>query len=266
MNSITVLFIGDIVGKAGRLAVGSLVRDIRVEHHLDLIIANGENAAGGMGITPDIARELFSTGIDILTSGNHIWQKKEIIEYLQQEKKLLRPLNFPSDTPGYGSCLVKTAAGYSVAVVNLLGRVFMDTYSCPFRAIEQEIERLHPLTQNIIVDFHAEATSEKMALGWYVDGKVSAVLGTHTHVQTADERILPQGTAYITDVGMTGSMDGVIGVKKELALQKFLTYLPVRFETSTANPQLNGVMVRIDPQNGRAIEIHRIQRKLPSSE
>lgn len=266
VKSIIVLFIGDIVGKAGRLAVGSLVRDIRVEHHLDLIIANGENAAGGMGITPDIARELFSTGIDILTSGNHIWQKKEIIEYLQQEKKLLRPLNFPSDTPGYGSCLVKTSAGYSVAVVNLLGRVFMDTYSCPFRAIEQEIERLHPFTRNIIVDFHAEATSEKIALGWYVDGKVSAVLGTHTHVQTADERILPQGTAYITDVGMTGSMDGVIGVKKELALQKFLTYLPVRFETSVSNPQLNGVMVRIDPQNGRAIEIHRIQRKLPSSE
>ena len=258
----TILFIGDIVGKAGRRAIETLVQDIRREDHVNFVIANGENAAGGSGITPEIADQLFAAGIDVLTSGNHIWQKKEILDYLRQEKRLIRPLNFSPDAPGMGSCLVTTAEGVTVAIVNLAGRVFMDdTYSCPFRAIDQAIAQLHRQTKMIVVDFHAEATSEKIALGWYVDGRVSAVIGTHTHVQTADERILPQGTAYITDVGMTGARDGVIGVKKELALQKFLTAMPVRFESAVLNPWLEGVLLTLDPESGKALQIQRMQKK-----
>jgi metallophosphoesterase (TIGR00282 family) len=256
----TILFIGDIVGKAGRRAVDTFVQDILRDYHVNFVIANGENAAGGVGITPDIADQLFAAGIDVLTSGNHIWQKKEILDYLCHEKRLIRPLNFSPDAPGVGSCLVTTAAGITVAVVNVAGRVFMETYSCPFRAIDQAIEQLHRQADLIVVDFHAEATSEKMALGWYLDGRVSAVIGTHTHVQTADERILPQGTAYITDVGMTGARDSVIGVKKELAIQKFLTYMPVRFESSVGDPWLEGVMLTLDPERGVALQIQRIQR------
>ena len=257
----TILFIGDIVGKAGRRAIETLVQDIRREDHVNFVIANGENAAGGSGITPEIADQLFAAGIDVLTSGNHIWQKKEILDYLRQEKRLIRPLNFSPDAPGMGSCLMTTAEGVTVAIVNLAGRVFMDTYSCPFRAIDQAIAQLHRQTKMIVVDFHAEATSEKIALGWYVDGRVSAVIGTHTHVQTADDRILPQGTAYITDVGMTGARDGVIGVKKELALQKFLTAMPVRFESAVLNPWLDGVLLTLDPESGKALQIQRMQKK-----
>ncbi len=260
----TVLFIGDIVGKAGRRIVAALVQDIIRDYNVDFVIANGENAAGGTGITPDIANTLFASGIQVLTSGNHVWQKKEIIEYIRHENRLIRPLNFSPDAPGTGTCLVKMDEGIIVAVVNLVGRVFMEAYSCPFRAIDQEVERLGQKADVIVVDFHAEATSEKKALGWYLDGRVGAVIGTHTHVQTADERILPQGTAYITDVGMTGARDSVIGVKKELVIQKFLTHMPVRFESSLLSPWLEGVVMTLDTQRGVALQIERIQRSTNS--
>ncbi len=262
----TILFIGDIVGKAGRRAVNALLQDIIQAHNVDCVIANGENAAGGTGITPKIADELFASGIDVLTSGNHIWKKKEIFEYIQREPRLIRPVNFPPEAPGQGSCMIQTPAGNTVAVINLLGRVFMDGFSCPFRAVEQEIDRMkkEAALDAILVDFHAEATAEKQALGWYLDGKVSAVIGTHTHVQTADERILPQGTAYITDAGMTGAMDSVIGVKKELAIKKMLTYMPVRFESSLINPQLNGVMITVDSEKNMALQIMRLRQPLLS--
>jgi len=263
---VTILFIGDIVGKAGRRVVKSLLRGIVHEYQVDLVIANGENAAGGLGITPKIADELFSYGINVITLGNHVWQKKEIVEYLQCEPRCIRPINFPPDTPGRGSCVVYTRSGEAIAVMNLLGRVFMDGFSCPFRAADQEIRRLKDLGATILVDFHAEATSEKQALGWYLDGKVGAVLGTHTHVQTADERILPQGTAYITDVGMTGAMDSVLGVETERVIQKFLTYMPVRFESSLLNPWLHGVLLVLDVTQGRAVQISRLSRPLLSDE
>jgi hypothetical protein len=259
-----VLFIGDIFGKVGRKAVAAFVQEIIREYEIHFVIANGENAAGGIGITAKIADNLFSSGIDVLTSGNHIWQKREIVEYIRHEKRLLRPLNFSPDAPGMGSCITETAEGIRIAVINLAGRVFMETYGCPFRTVDQEIERLQQKVDIIVVDFHAEATSEKKALGWYLDGRVGAVIGTHTHVQTADERILPQGTAYITDVGMTGSKDSVIGVKKDLVIQKFLTYMPVRFESSTVNPQLDGVVVTLDVEKRIALQIERIQRSMSS--
>ena len=259
-DKLTILFIGDIFGKAGRRAVQTFVPDIVKEYNATVVIANGENAAGGTGITPKIAEQLFAVGIHVLTSGNHIWQKKEIIEYIRQERRLLRPVNFPPETPGAGSCLITTADAVNIAVVNATGRVFMDTYGCPFRALDHELEQLRQQTNNIIVDFHAEATSEKYALGWYLNGRVSAVIGTHTHVQTADERILSQGTAYISDAGMTGAKDAVIGVRTELAIRKFLTYMPVRFESSCENPSLNGVIVTLDPHTGHALHIERIQR------
>lgn len=239
-----------------------LLQDVVHEYQVDLVIANSENAAGGVGVTPKIAAHLFSLGVDVQTSGNHIWQKREIYDYITHETRLIRPLNFSPDVPGSGSCIVQTSSGHPVAVVNLIGRVFMDGFSCPFRVAADQIARLKEHVTTIIVDFHAEATSEKQALGWYLDGKVSAVIGTHTHVQTADERILPQGTAYITDAGMTGSMDSVLGVKKELVIQKFLTHMPVRFETSLENPQLNGVILTLDVERGVARHIMRIRRPL----
>jgi hypothetical protein len=258
---LSILFIGDIVGRAGRKAISLFLQDIVVEHNVALVIANGENAAGGVGITPKIADQLLDSGIHLLTSGNHIWQKKEIFDYLDREKRIIRPLNFHPDSPGKGSCLIQAADGTTVAVVNLAGRVFMgDTYGCPFQAVEQELASLKRQASCVLVDFHAEATAEKVAMGWFLDGKVSAVMGTHTHVQTADEQILPQGTAYISDVGMTGSRHSVIGVKTELVLQKFLTYLPVRFESSREKPGLDGVIMHIDPHTGIAQHLERIQR------
>ncbi|MDY0096212.1 MAG: TIGR00282 family metallophosphoesterase [Candidatus Vecturithrix sp.] len=264
--NVTLLFIGDIVGKAGRRAVKTLLQSVVHEFQVDIVIANGENAAGGVGITPKIAEDLFSSGIHVLTSGNHVWQKKEIIEYIQHERRLIRPLNFPPETPGMGSCVVHTDSGQAIAVLNLLGRVFMDGFSCPFRAADQEIHRLKDSGATVIIDFHAEATSEKQALAWYLDGKVGAVLGTHTHVQTADEHILPQGTAYITDVGMTGAMDSVIGVETEQVIQKFLTYMPVRFESALLHPCLHGVVVTLDTARKVAVRIARLRRPLALTE
>jgi hypothetical protein len=255
---VKVLFIGDIVGKAGRRAVELFLRRVRDEHDVSFTIANGENAAGGFGVTLPVVEDLFSAGIDVITTGNHVWDKREALQLLPKEHRVLRPLNYPPGTPGVGSVVMKDSGGHPVAVLNLEGRVFMRPQDCPFRAAEDEIRRLQEETPVIIVDFHAEATSEKLAMGWYLDGKVSAVFGTHTHVQTADERILPEGTAYITDAGMTGPSESVIGVKKDIILRRFLTSLPERFETAKGDPQFQAVIADIDPRDGKALSIVRL--------
>ncbi len=257
-----ILFIGDIVGLPGREAVKGLLPVLKKEFCLDFVIANAENAAGGSGITPRIAAELFDSGVCVLTSGDHIWKKREILEIINDDSRILRPINFPQGAPGRGSGVFKTNDGQKIAVVNVQGRVFMEALDCPFKAVRQEIASLSKEAKIIIVDIHAEATSEKVALGWYLDGKVSAVLGTHTHIQTADEKILPQGTAFISDVGMTGPFDSVIGRRIEDVLERFLTAVPIRFEVASENIQLHGVVVDIDVNMGKAKSIIRIQRKL----
>ena len=253
-----VLFIGDIIGEPGRKMVRAQLRGLRDAHRVDLVIANGENAAGGFGITSEIADELFFMGIDVLTSGNHVWDKKEIEPYLAKQGRLIRPANYPEGNPGVGTVVVTTEKGDKAAVLNLEGRVFMSNLADPFRVAEREIERLHAETRVVIIDFHAEATSEKIALAWHLDGKASAVIGTHTHVQTADERILTQGTAFITDAGMTGPTDSVIGVKKEQAIARFLTQTPHRFEIPKGPVHLCAVVVDIDAKTGKANSIERI--------
>jgi len=255
-----VLLIGDIVGLPGCRAVAELLPGIISDYNLDFVIANAENAAGGFGLTQTLARELFACGVQVLTSGNHIWDKKNIVKYIQQDARLLRPANFPAETPGRGSGILESSAHVPIGVLNLAGRVFMDSLDCPFRTARREIELLREKTPVIIVDMHAEATSEKIALGWFLDGTVSAVLGTHTHVQTADEKILPQGTAYITDAGMTGAADSVIGVRKEQALKRFLTQMPAHFAPAENDVQLQGVWVEIDPDTGKCSHIERIKR------
>lgn len=257
-----ILFIGDIVGSPGRDAVKKLLPGLKKEFGLDFTIANAENAAGGSGITEGVAQELFASGADVLTAGDHVWKKREIIEYINRENRILRPLNFPEGAPGNGWSLFKTQKGLSIGVINVQGRTFMDPIDCPFRAARKAQESLSVDTKVIIVDMHAEATSEKIALGWYLDGSVSCVAGTHTHVQTADEKILPSGTAYITDVGMTGPIDSVIGRRVEDVLARFITGIPTRFEIADANIQLQGVMVEINEGTGLAKSIVRIQRKI----
>lgn len=227
---------------------------------IDFVIANGENASGGMGITPPHAEMLLNMGVHCITSGNHIWRKKETIPFLDQEPRILRPANYPPGVPGRGSGIYTTPQGSKVGVVNLEGQVFMRPLLSPFKTVEEHIASLRKETQVIIVDFHAEATSEKMALGWFLDGQVSAVVGTHTHVQTADDRVLPGGTAYITDVGMTGPIDSVIGIKKEIALERFLTLLPNKFEPATGNVELQGVIVEVDENTGLSVGIRRVKR------
>ena len=257
-----ILFIGDIVGSPGREAIKKLLPGLIKGDSLDFVVANAENVAGGSGITLKTAEDLFASGVDVLTSGDHIWKRSEIFELLNTEGRILRPLNFPSTSPGKGSSVFKTKTGKNVGVINVNGRVFMDPLECPFKTSLQAAEELSKETNIIIVDMHAEATSEKVALGWYLDGKVSAVLGTHTHIQTADEKILPKGTAYITDAGMTGPYDSVIGRKVEDVLQRFLTLLPTRFEVAENNIQLHGVLLNIDNKTGRAISIERVQKKI----
>jgi len=257
-----ILFIGDIVGSPGREAVKSLLPGLKEKHSLDFIIANAENAAGGSGITSKIAEDLFISGVDVLTSGDHIWKKREIFEIIDIEQRILRPLNYPAPAPGRGAGLFKTSDGYLIGVINICGRVFMEALECPFRTSIQAIEELSKKTKLIFVDIHAEATSEKVALGWYLDGRVSAVLGTHTHIQTADEKILPSGTAYITDVGMTGPLHSVIGRKIENVLSRFLTSVPTRFDVAEEDVWLQGVVLDIDKNSGRAQSISRIQEKM----
>lgn len=257
-----ILFIGDIVGSPGRRAISALLSGLKEEYSLDFVIANAENASGGSGIIPRVAEELFGSGVDVLTSGDHIWKRKEIFELIGREKRILRPLNFPASSPGRGSNIFKTKEGKKIGVINVNGRVFMEALECPFKTALAAREELAQETKIIIVDIHAEATSEKIALGWYLDGKVSAVLGTHTHIQTADERVLPQGTAYITDVGMCGPYDSVIGRKVENVLERFITSMPVRFEVADENIKLCAVVVDIDEKTGRAKSIQRIQKGL----
>ena len=257
-----ILFIGDIVGKPGREAVKTLLPGLKKEFNLDFVIANAENAAGGSGITPKVAQELFDSGLNVLTSGDHIWKKREILEIIDKEERILRPLNFPATAPGRGWGVFNAQNNFKVGVINVQGRVFMEALECPFRTTRQTQEVLSKETKIIIVDIHAEATSEKVALGWYLDGKVSCVLGTHTHIQTADERILPGGCAYITDVGMTGPCDSVIGRRIEDVLERFITSVPTRFEVAQENIQLQGVVLDIDENSGKARSITRIQKKL----
>lgn len=254
-----ILFIGDIVGRPGRQAISGLLSNIRRAHKVDLVIANAENASGGFGATPQVVGELLDNGIDLLTSGNHIWDKKEIIPCFDEERRLLRPANYPTGNPGAGSIVVNTPTGDKVGVLNILGRVFLSNVDCPFKTARKEIGRLMMETNIILVDIHAEATSEKVAMGWFLDGEVSAVVGTHTHVQTADERILPQGTAYITDVGMTGSVNSVIGMKREIVIERFLTQRPQRFKVAKGNVQLNAVIIDIDSETGKSSGIKRLR-------
>ena len=258
-----ILFIGDIVGSPGRDAIEKLLPGLKKEYSLDFVIANAENAAGGSGITPKIARELFTLGVDVITAGDHIWKKREIFEIIAEESHILRPANFPPPCVGVGGSVYKAGNGSKVGVMSILGRVFMEPFmECPFRTAKSEYDKLSKETKIIIVDVHAEATSEKIALGWYLDGLASAVMGTHTHVQTADERILPRGCAYITDVGMTGPVDSVIGRKVEDVLERFITQMPTRFEIASDNIQLQGAVVDIDEETGKARSIVRVQKKL----
>ena len=257
-----ILFLGDIVGRPGRELVRRGLAGLVDQYRIDLVIANAENAAAGFGITREIGDQLLEYGIDVMTSGNHIWDKKEALDYIGAESRLLRPANYPAGVPGNGSYLARTRDGQSVGVVNLMGRVFMLNIDDPFSCALREIEALRQRTRIIFVDFHAEATSEKIAMGWHLDGRVTAVIGTHTHVQTADERILPKGTAYLTDVGMTGPHDSVIGVEIAPALGRFLNAMPARFETATGNPRLNAVVVEADAATGRATDIERVSYSL----
>jgi len=259
--SVNILFIGDIIGKPGRRIVKELLPGLVDRFKIDLVVANGENASGGIGISIKGADELLSNGIHVLTSGNHIWKKKEILNYIQENPDLIRPANYPPEAPGNGSVIKETKSGHRIGILNLLGRTFMEAVDCPFKKALAERGRLIKQTPIILVDFHAEATSEKVALGWFLDGKVSAVLGTHTHIQTSDERILPQGTAYMTDAGMTGPTDSVIGVKKELAIDRFLTQMHYKFEVASKALVLEGAVISIDPGTGRATGITRIRER-----
>ncbi len=253
------LIIGDVVGRSGRRAVKVNLGRLKKELALDMVIANGENAAGGKGITKEVAHELFASGVDVLTMGNHVWNKREAFEYIDGEIRIIRPANYPPGVPGIGAGVFDKCKKAKVAVVNLAGRVFLQSIDCPFRKADEILERLAGKVRVVIIDFHAEATSEKVALGWYLDGRVSALIGTHTHVQTADECILPGGTAYITDIGMTGPFNSIIGVKKEMVLDSFITQIPQRFEVATGPFQFNGVVVDIDENSGKATAITRIQ-------
>ena len=254
----TILFIGDIVGRPGRDLVQKGLRALVEHYDVDFTIANAENAAAGFGLTRDIGDTLLDWGIDVMTSGNHIWDKKEVLEYIPGEPRLLRPANFPAGVPGRGSCVAQTRDGRSVGVINLMGRVFMAPLDDPFAVALREIDAVRHRARIIFVDVHAEATSEKIAMGWHLDGRVTAVIGTHTHVQTADERILPGGTAYLTDAGMTGPHDSIIGMEKEPSLARFLNGMPAKFEPAAGNPRLNGAVIEADDKTGRATKITRI--------
>ena len=251
-----ILLIGDIIGKPGRQVVNKHLRALRKEHKIECVIANAENAAGGFGLTPDTARELLGSGIDVMTSGNHIFAQKEIIPYLDADMPVLRPLNYPMGVPGRGYLI-----SGKVLIINLMGRVFMNNLDCPFRAMDKLLDELPKKPRVIIVDFHAEATSEKIAMGRYLDGRVSAVLGTHTHVGTIDTQILPGGTAYVTDIGMTGPTDSIIGDDAEAVIQRFLTQMPHRLSVGKGKPVLNAVLVEVDVNSGKATAIKRVQRE-----
>ncbi len=257
-----VLFIGDVYGRPGRNAVNAIVPPLVAEQGITLVVANVENIAGGVGVTPDTVDELLAAGVHVMTSGNHIWDKREVIDVIGFEPRLLRPANYPASNPGRGSLVAKTANGAKVGIINVEGNVFMRSKTCPFQTAREEALAIRQETRVIIVDIHAEATSEKKALGWHLDGQVSMVIGTHTHVQTSDETILPGGTAYLTDAGMTGPHESVIGVKKSIVIERFLTNMPKRFEPATGNVRLQGAIVEIDPESGKALGIQRVDEPL----
>jgi len=261
MKDLKILAIGDIVGRVGRNAVGNRLQGLIDRYRIDLVIANGENSAGGMGMMPDATRELFSYGINVITSGNHVWNKKEILEIIDSEPSFIRPANYPPGVPGKGYCIV-TVKGISICVINLMGRALMSTLDCPFRKFDEIYNEVKDKCGIIIVDFHAEATSEKQALAWYVDGRASAFFGTHTHVQTADERILTKGTGYITDIGMTGPFDSVIGMIKEKSIDFFLYQTKMKFEPAADNPGINGVIFKINGSSGKTEEVIRLRESL----
>jgi metallophosphoesterase (TIGR00282 family) len=252
-----ILVIGDVIGKPGRQTVQSLLPELQRQYQIDLVIANGENSAGGLGTTPDTVEDLLQAGVDIITSGNHIWQHKEIIPYLDQDVPLLRPLNYPPGVAGRGY-LIRG----QVMVVNLIGRTFIGNFDCPFRAMDKLLADVPQRPSIIIVDFHAEATSEKMAMGRYLDGRVSAMVGTHTHVGTVDTRLLPQGTAYITDIGMVGPLDSVIGDDADLVIQRFLTMMPHRISVGKGKTLFNSVLINVDDESGKALSIERVDREV----
>jgi metallophosphoesterase (TIGR00282 family) len=254
-----ILFIGDVVGKPGRRAVATLVPRLREERGIDFVMANGENSAHGAGLTAATVEALLSSGVEVITSGDHVWDQKETAALIEQEPRLLRPLNYPASAPGRGATVVACAGGQAVGVINLIGRVFMAPVDCPFRAAEAEVARMRQQTRMIIVDLHAEATSEKIAMGRFLDGRVSAVIGTHTHVATADEQVLPKGTAYISDVGMCGPHDSVLGRDTEAVVRRFLTQMPQRLEVAEGGVALCGVVVEVDGNTGRARSIERIR-------
>ena len=252
------LVVGDVHGRPGRRILKERLPRLRARYDARFIIANGENAAGGAGLSREVAEEIFAAGVDVITGGNHIWQHRDAYELLDAEARIVRPLNYPPGVPGRGTTVATSKDGVAVAVLNLQGRVFMPEVDDPFRMVRAEIEGVRERARVVVLDFHAEATSEKIAMGWYLDGEISALIGTHTHVQTADERILPKGTAYISDVGMTGPRDGVIGMDRERILERFLTSLPVRFEVAPGPAQLNAVAVDVDEETGKARRIERI--------
>jgi len=253
-----ILFVGDIFGKPGREIARRAIPALVERESLDFVIANVENAAAGFGITGDIADTILGFGVDAMTTGNHVWDKKEVLDYIPRQPKLLRPANFPAGTPGRGSYLGRTRTGEPIGVVNVMGRIFMQPIEDPFAVVLREIDALRAKARVILVDFHAEATSEKVAMGWHLDGRATAVFGTHTHVQTADDRILPKGTAYLTDTGMTGPHDSIIGVTTEIALTRFLTGMPAKFEAATGPGRLNAVIVTADQATGRATALERL--------
>jgi 2',3'-cyclic-nucleotide 2'-phosphodiesterase len=257
------LFIGDIVGKTGRMALKALLPKLTDKYKADLVVANGENIAGGFGLTESLVLELFSLGVHVITTGNHVWDKKDFVHYIAKDNRVLRPLNYPPGVPGYGSIVLTLPGGPKVAVINVSGRVFMSPLDCPFRATMAEIETISKETRIIIIDLHAEATSEKIAFGHFFDGKVSAVIGTHTHVQTADEKILPNGSAYITDVGMTGPANSIIGVEPAQVIRRFLTSMPAKFDVAHGESILAGAVIEINNETGKATGIHRLQITYP---
>ncbi len=247
------------MGEPGRRVLLKHLSRVIQDQQIDLVVGNGENAAGGFGITPEIAEELFDLGLSAITLGNHAWDKREAFEYLQKEDRVIRPANYPEGVPGKGTCIIETVHGQRLGILQLMGRVFMPLVDCPFQVAERELSVLKPLTHHILVDMHAETTSEKMAMAYFLDGKVSAIVGTHTHVQTADEQILPQGTGYITDVGMTGPVQSVIGMKPNLVIQKFLTQLPRRFEVATGPSVLSAAVLKLDHMTGKTTQIIRLR-------
>jgi metallophosphoesterase (TIGR00282 family) len=254
-------FLGDVVGKGARQALRRRLRALRRERNVSFVVANGENAAGGKGLDPDSADELFDAGVDVITTGNHVWQHSRLLPVLEHETRILRPANFPAGNPGRGFTVQRAADGTAVGVINLIGRVFMGSFDCPFRAADRILGEIAAEADVVLVDMHAETTSEKVAMGWHLAGRVAGVVGSHTHVQTADERILPGGTGYLTDAGMCGPIDSVIGMRREEVLRRFVTQMPVRFEVAKGNVLVQGALLEIDSQTGRATAIERVQEE-----